>query len=83
MEVLHALAKMHGCSENGLSDRVLPDSSLSYIPCNTCIYGMTRIRVWHFCSEWPKLHRVLVILSAVGLNVVFDVCIYWVIIYLE
>ena len=34
MEVLHALAQMHRCSEHGLSDSVLPDSSLSCIPCN-------------------------------------------------
>ena len=26
--------KMHRCSEHGLSDCVLPDSSLSCIPCN-------------------------------------------------
>ena len=35
MEVFHALAKMHRCSEHGLSDCVLPDCSLGCIPCNT------------------------------------------------
>ena len=37
--------------EHGLSDRVLPDSSLSCIPCNTeyLAYGMTQVRFWHLC----------------------------------
>ena len=34
MEVLHALAYLHRCTEHGLSDRVLPINSLSCIPCN-------------------------------------------------
>ena len=37
MKVLHALAKMYRCSEYGLSDSVLPESSLSCISWNTCI----------------------------------------------
>ena len=34
MEVFRALAKMYRFSEHGLSACVLPDSSLSCIPCN-------------------------------------------------
>ena len=33
----------HRCSDYGLSDRVLPNSSLSCIPCNTEYMGYMRL----------------------------------------
>ena len=33
-KMLHALAWMHGAVNDGLSDYVLPDNSLSCIPCD-------------------------------------------------